>query len=160
MTLQTYGLDRLAQKLVLVHRSKDDSEPTYRNKDVLNEGYKMRTTVSYGLERFWGEYLRLGAETHEGQYWKDVWDTLVEDLLKPASITLPNETVIITPPPQGRKERSEDKTARETENTRQIHNMVNQLWEFAQSRPKDQRIALAILMQLCDCIVWWTQRYK
>jgi hypothetical protein len=118
----------------------------------------MRTTVSYGLERFWGEHLRLDADTDEGQYWKDVWDTLVEDLLRPASIHLPNDTVAITPAMRG--ERREDKIARETENTRQIHNMANKLWDFAQSNPKEQRIALAILMQLCDCIVWWTQRYK
>jgi hypothetical protein len=158
MTFQTYGLDRLAQKLVLIRRSQDDLNPIDRKKEVLNEGYKMRTTVSYGLERFWGEHLRLGAETDEGQYWKDVWDTLVEDLLRPASINLPNETVIITPPP--RVETKDEKRAREAENTHQIYEMANKLWTFAQSHPKDQRIALAILMQLCDCIVWWTQRYK
>jgi hypothetical protein len=160
MTLQIYGLDRIEQKLVLVSREENGVEPRYRNKDVLNEGYKMRTTVSYGLERFWGEHLRLGTETHEGCYWKDVWDTVVEDILKPAHIELPNEVVIIKSPPIGRRESQEDKAAREATNTRQIHNMANKLWAFAQSEPTNQRIALAVLTQLCDCLVWWTQRYK
>jgi hypothetical protein len=31
------------------------------------------------------------------------------------------------------------------------------LWNF----PIEQRkVTLAVLMQLCDSIVWWTQRYK
>jgi hypothetical protein len=25
---------------------------------------------------------------------------------------------------------------------------------------EDQRVAVAVLTQLCDCLVWWTQRYK
>lgn len=142
MSLQMYGLDQIAQKLVLVCRSSTDSgdaSPKYRNQEVLGQAYKMRTTVAYGLERFWGEHLRLGIETPEGRYWKDVWDALAEDILKPAQIELPND-------PANNQER--------------IYQMANKLWSFAQENPNDQRIALSVLTQLCDCLVWWTQRYK
>lgn len=44
MSWQAYSLDRIAQELVI----------RYRHQDVLNESHKMRMTVAYGLERFWG----------------------------------------------------------------------------------------------------------
>jgi len=161
MSLQTYGLDQIAQKLVLVCRSDSDattSAPKYRSRDVLGQTYKMRTTVAYGLERFWGEHLRLGADTPEGRYWKDVWDALSDDILKPANIRLPNDRVVIEKPRQN--ESKDEKQRREAENSRQINEMADKLWKFAQDKPGDQRIALAVLIQLCDCMVWWTQRYK
>ena len=42
-------------------------------------------------------------------------------------------------------------------NTQQIKTMSEKLWALS---VEDQRIAIAVLTQLCDCIVWWTQRYK
>ena len=63
MAWQSYGLDQAAQKLVL--------DAKQRNKDSLNQGYKMRMSVAYGLERFWGEHLRLqNKEPEKSQYWK------------------------------------------------------------------------------------------
>jgi hypothetical protein len=38
-----------------------------------------------------------------------------------------------------------------------VRAMAQQLWQLDL---EDQRIILAVLTQLCDCIVWWTQRYK
>ncbi len=35
--------------------------------------------------------------------------------------------------------------------------MAEKLWKIPLS---EQRIALMVLTQLCDSIVWWTQRYK
>jgi hypothetical protein len=35
--------------------------------------------------------------------------------------------------------------------------MAEKLWEID---IQDQRVAMAVLTQLCDCLVWWTQRYK
>jgi hypothetical protein len=65
---QPYSLDRLAQQLVLTQRDK---------KDVLIESHKMRMSVGYGLERFWGEHLRLERESKDkAAYWKAVWDGL------------------------------------------------------------------------------------
>ncbi|MEM9119712.1 MAG: hypothetical protein AAGD09_17780 [Cyanobacteria bacterium P01_F01_bin.56] len=130
MAWQSYGLDRKAQELVLNARTRDPQS--------LNQSYKMRMATPYGLERFWGEHLRLqGKEQDKADYWKDTWDALV-DVMNQAGVTLPNDRV-----------RSED--------TAQIKAMSDKLWKV---RVEDQRVALAVLTQLCDCIVWWTQRYK
>jgi hypothetical protein len=124
MAWQTYGLDREAQKLVLSARQRD--------RDSLNQAFKMRTTATYGLERFWGEQLRLkGKEQIKADYWRETWDALVE-ILQPTGILLPNN---ITDPEK----------------------MAQQLWSLSL---EDQRLALAVLTQLCDCMIWWTQRYK
>lgn len=147
MSWQAYSLDRIAQELVV----------KYRHQGVLNESHKMRMAVAYGLERFWGEHLRLKTEP-EGQYWKDVWDALVNKILQPANILLPNDPVNIEE--STRQETKAQKAAREARNTEQIKNMADKLWLFAEKNPDDQRVALAVLTQLCDCLVWWTQRYK
>jgi hypothetical protein len=146
MALQPYGLDRVAQELVTQHLCKE----------VLNESHKMRTTAAYGLERFWGEHLRHG-NTNEGHYWKAVWDNLVTILSK-ADIRLPAGTVEIIPKPQN--EQNGARQAREKLNAEAVQAVAQQLWQFAQEHPAEQRIALAVLIQLCDCLVWWTQRYK
>ncbi len=44
MAWQSYGLDRKAQDLVL--------KAKVRNKESLNQSYKMKMAVIYGLERF------------------------------------------------------------------------------------------------------------
>jgi hypothetical protein len=38
-----------------------------------------------------------------------------------------------------------------------IRDLAQRLWTFPQEQRK---VALAILIQLCDSLVWWTQRYK
>ncbi|MEO0537686.1 MAG: hypothetical protein AAF215_27965 [Cyanobacteria bacterium P01_A01_bin.123] len=130
MSWQSYGLDRKAQKLVLDAKQRDSSS--------LNQSYKMRMATAYGLERFWGEHLRLqGKEQTKSDYWKETWDALVE-VVGQAGIPLPNDTV-------------------QSENTADIQAMSDKLWKIGVD---DQRVALAVLTQLCDCIVWWTQRYK
>jgi hypothetical protein len=146
MTWHSYDLDHIAQELVL----------KYRHEDVLNESHKMRLAVAYGLERFWGEHLRLRKET-EGKYWKDTWDKL-KDILEVAGIELPNEPVLLKD--ALKKEDKHEKKAREKANSDQINKMTQKLWDFAQDKPDDNRIALAVLTQLCDSLVWWTQRYK
>jgi len=130
MAWTTYGLDQYAQKLVL--------EAKKRDPDSLNQSYKMRMAVSYGLERFWGEYLRLqDREQAKSQYWKKTWDTLVK-IMQEAGVNLPNDQV-------------------KANNTDQIEAMSEQLWKIPLA---DQRVSLAVLAQLCDSLVWWTQRYK
>jgi hypothetical protein len=120
MGWEPYKLDKVAHDLVFAARKEQ--------RDVLSQVYKMRTTVAYGLERFWGEQLRLEGE--EAAYWKATWDKLVE-IMALADIEIPN------------LENQSDQ--------------ISQLWQF----PKDDRkVALAVLTQLCDCMVWWTQRYK
>jgi hypothetical protein len=130
MGWQSYELDRIAQKLVLDARARDPK--------TLNQSHKMRMSVAYGLERFWGEHLRLkGKEEDKARYWKATWDAL-EQVMQNASVTLPNDRI-------------------NPENVTQIQEMSKKLWALSVD---DQRVAIAVLTQLCDCIVWWTQRYK
>ncbi|MGA9377282.1 MAG: hypothetical protein WBV73_00650 [Phormidium sp.] len=133
--LQLYQLDRYAHQLVLDYRDK---------KNVLNESHKMRMAIAYGLERFWGEHLRFERERSEesrnkGSYWKAVWVTLAE-ILHAAEIELPDKEGNVT-----------------LHQTREIEETVNAIWDMS---PKNRRIALMVLTQLCDALVWWTQRYK
>ncbi|MFE4108645.1 hypothetical protein [Almyronema epifaneia] len=130
MSWNSYGLDQIAQRLVLNARTRDPQS--------LNQSYKMRMAIAYGLERFWGEHLRLqGREQTKSDYWKETWDELVTVMMR-SGIQLPNDSV-------------------KSENTQQIKAMSEKLWQIGAD---EQRVALAVLTQLCDCIVWWTQRYK
>jgi hypothetical protein len=130
MGWKSYDLDREAQKLVLDAKKRDEKS--------LNQSYKMRMAVAYGLERFWGEHLRLQAkEPEKSQYWKETWDALV-GVMEQAGVLIPNEPV-------------------NANNVNQIQAMSDELWKL---KIDEQRVALAVLTQLCDCIVWWTQRYK
>ncbi len=122
-----YDLDYYAQELVLEFRN---------TKDVLNESHKMRMTIAYGLERFWGEHLRLkGKEQKKSDYWKQVWEKL-HSILDEAGIKLPNDNV---------------------NSTDDIKAIAKAIWSMPLA---DQRVALMVLTQLCDSLVWWTQRYK
>jgi hypothetical protein len=126
-----YGLDREAQQLVLTAKKRDG--------DSLNQAFKMREAVAYGLERFWGEHLRLhGKDQTKSDYWKETWDVLVK-IMKDAKVNIPNDRI------------------NSSDDTRAVEAMANKLWQLD---IKDQRIAIAVLTQLCDCVVWWTQRYK
>jgi hypothetical protein len=130
MGWKSYDLDREAQKLVLDAKKRDESS--------LNQSYKMRMAVAYGLERFWGEHLRLQAkEPDKSIYWKETWDALV-GVMEQAGVLIPNQAV-------------------NANNVNQIQTMSDELWNL---EIDEQRVALAVLTQLCDCIVWWTQRYK
>jgi len=132
-----YGLDRAAQKLVLDAKNRD-LEAKERDRDSLNQAFKMREAVAYGLERFWGEHLRLqGKEAAKSKYWKATWDELVR-LMDEAGVKIPNDQV-----------RAND--------TKSVQEMAQKLWEVD---VEDQQVAIAVLTQLCDCLVWWTQRYK
>ncbi|WP_324633260.1 hypothetical protein [Phormidium sp. CCY1219] len=85
MAWTSYSLDQVAQQLVLDARLRD--------RKSLNQSFKMRESVAYGLERFWGEHLRLQVrEPDKSQYWKATWDALV-DVMRQSGITVPNDTV-------------------------------------------------------------------
>ena len=136
-TRKFHSLDQIAQTLVLDARQRD--------RKSLNQSFKMREAVAYGLERFWGEHLRLKARSKKdgdefdckSQYWKATWDALVS-IMQPAGVKVPNDSV-------------------DVRNARIVQAMAEQLWSID---VEDQRIILAVLTQLCDAIVWWTQRYK
>lgn len=133
MSWESYNLDREAQRLVLAHRNKEG---------VIGQSHKMRITVAYGLERFWGEQLRLlgkndSKENDKGQYWRDTWKSFAK-IMERAGIKLPKEEVKYNDTPK-------------------IQEVAAKLWELP---IEDQRICLAVLTQFCDSLVWWTQRYK
>lgn len=150
MSWNYYGLDHKAQSLVLKAKQRD-LEVTQEGKKSLNQAFKMREAVAYGLERFWGEYLRLQKkEPNKSTYWKEVWDTLVE-IMKQAQVTVPNDSI------------SKDKKKAVAD----IEKMSQKFWGDVALDDKDtkftkenQRVTLAVLTQLCDCLVWWTQRFK
>jgi hypothetical protein len=128
MGWESYNLDKEAHDLVLKYRDK---------KDALNQAYKMRVAVAYGLERFWGEQFRLIKDRDKADYWRDTWKALV-NIMANAGVEIPNDDV-------------------SSGDTAAIKIMANKLWDF----PVEQRkVAIAILTQLCDSMVWWTQRYK
>ena len=140
MAWHAYGLDRIAQKLVIRAKEVDDDSEIKGN-PCLREAYKMRESVAYGLERFWGEHLRhQGKEDKKAAYWKETWDALVE-VMADAQVTLPNnDDPKITSEQLWGERAVDDKDTKLT--------------------LEDQRLSLAVLVQLCDCLVWWTQRYK
>jgi hypothetical protein len=142
MSWQPYELDRQAQKLVLKYRDKQDGD----KQEVLQQSFKMRQAVAYGLERFWGEHLRLKRDQktqEQSKYWWDTWKTLA-DILQPAGISLPVK--VLSYDQYGKLD------------TAQIEEVTRYLWE--QLTLDDRRVAIAVLTGLCDCLVWWTQRYK
>lgn len=138
MTWYSYELDREAQELVI----------RFKDEDVLNESHKMRVTAAYGLERFWGEHLRLISkfkDKQKGEYWRDTWLTLVR-VMRDAGIEVPNEKI-------GFDEKGNFKKD-------DIKLMTQKLWDQKAFPLEHQRVTLAVLTQLCDSLVWWTQRYK
>lgn len=131
MAWHPYDLDHLAQEIVLKARNADH--------DSLNQAYKMRATCAYGLERFWGEHLRLAdKEPAKAQFVADVWSGFV-GIMARTGIKLPGEML----------------TSRDRETD--IQSVAEQLWRLNR---QEQQASLAVLTSLCDAVVWWTQRLK
>ena len=126
MALTLYSLDQKAHDLVL----------EFRDTGTLKQVFKMRSTAVYGLERFWGEPLRL--EDDEALYWRRTWDVLRE-IVNLAGVVLPNSST-------------------DTITTAQIRTITEELWNA--EKIEQRQVSLAVLVQLCDAMVWWTQRYK
>lgn len=130
MSWKPYALDQKARVLVK-NALEGDKGIKEASKQAFKESYKMRETVVYGLERFWGEAKRHEKDSSKKAiYWKATWDVLVETLEK-TEVKLPKHN--------------------------KVDLMADKLWNLPR---EEQQIALAVLTQLCDCMVWWTQRYK
>jgi hypothetical protein len=120
MSWHPYELDNHARNIVKL-----------QTKESIKECYRMRQTIAYGLERFWGEQYRLeGEDQFRADYWSSVWNKLV-NILAEGGVILPQH--------------------------QDVDMMANELWKLDMT---DQQIALAVLTQFCDCLIWWTQRYK
>ena len=99
----------------------------------------MRANCAYGLERFWGEHLRLAdKEPNKAQFVIDVWTAFVGIMAK-AKVKLPGTMLA--------------RTASEAE----IQSVAEYLWRLERD---EQQASLAVLTSLCDSVVWWTQRLK
>ena len=141
MTWHPYGLDQIAHRLV--RRAIDiDADGELSGDSCLREVYEMRESVAYGMERFWGEHLRHESKGQKknATYWQETWDELVK-LLGTAGVIIPNDT--------------------------DPNTMAQMLWGDLRLNDsglkfthENRQLALAVLTQLCDCMVWWTQRYK
>jgi hypothetical protein len=133
MAWHPYHLDHLAQEIVLRARQRDPSS--------LNQAYKMRASCAYGLERFWGEHLRLAdKELEKAAFVADVWKAFV------GIIRQTDNSVLL---PDAMLSRKADETV--------IHAMAQQIWEMSS---QDHQTCLAVLTALCDSIIWWVQRLK
>lgn len=131
MAWHPYNLDHLAQEIVLQARHRDPNS--------LNQAHKMRASCAYGLERFWGEHLRLKEkEPEKAAFVGDVWKALV-GILKQGGVTLPGTLL----------------SSKDAEAT--IQGVAELIWRL---KPQEQQVALAVLTALCDSVVWWTQRLK
>lgn len=133
MSWEFYGLDERARKLVKqqLASAREANLPAKETQIIIKESHKMRQTVAFGLERFWGEQLRLqDKEPAKANYWRDTWNELVM-ILKEGEVNLPQH--------------------------QNVDAMADALWKIS---PENQQIALSVLTQLCDSLVWWTQRYK
>lgn len=132
-----FDLDHHAQRIVLAARKRDPKS--------LNQAYKLRATCAYGLERFWGEHLRLnGAKSNQedknkAAFIEDVWKALSVELLPKAGVHIPFEVL----------SNNQDES--------KILDVAERLWDL---NPYDRQVALAVLTNLSDAVVWWTQRLK
>lgn len=186
MTWSPYELDRRALKIVLNAQKRDrhdsqdreDRPKEQRKKESSkNEGtlgslsqvYKMRASCAYGLERFWGEHLRLAhalEPTNQNQTKKqekdkkkliddmkkariivETWLELV-DIMKAAGIHLPKTVADLS-----KCNDSQPKALTVDE----IEAFSFQIWNLD---PRDAQVSLSVLTAFCDSIVWWTQRLK
>jgi|LakMenEpi03Aug12_release.lakeMendotaPanAssembly.Ray.scaffolds.fasta_scaffold80009_4 hypothetical protein len=155
MSWTPYDLDHLAQGIVLKARErileiekssrseKDRNEKLKEARDALNQAFKMRANCAFGLERFWGEHLRLAKgeqekENFSAAFVADVWRVFVV-IMRDAEIKLPPDLL--------------SSKASEVE----IKKATNQIWSLG---PQNRQVALAVLTNLCDSVVWWTQRLK
>jgi hypothetical protein len=110
----------------------------------------MRSACAYGLERFWGEHLRLAGkdrpddrdvsndDLNKAAFIADVWSAFVGIMAK-ADVRLPGEVL--------------SNRASEAD----IQSVAEQLWAIPLN---EQQVSLAVLTALCDAVVWWTQRLK
>lgn len=128
-----FDLDHKAQEIVLNARKRDQ--------ESLNQAFKMRATCAYGLERFWGEHLRLRrVDTNRADFVKETWEKFIE-------IIESSKPGIEIPRTHSSAELPEALLTAE----------LNKIWALSHT---DQQECLAVLVALCDAIVWWTQRLK
>lgn len=147
MTWTPYLLDNIAQQIVLKAIDQDFAN----NTKCLGQAHRLRGACAYGLERFWGEQIRLLNETNlndkaKGQFTREVWNALAL-IMKGAGVELPSGD--ISQPPK--RLTSQDRSLY-TDQVREACSKIRSLDK------NDAQASLAVLTSLCDAIVWWKQR--
>jgi hypothetical protein len=194
MTWKPYELDRIALQIVLNAKTRAESshaktrsgaDNKMNDKDSaakktslgsLNQVYKMRAACAFGLERFWGEHLRLAhvidstserkanqskvdSLKHRGDREKamiiiDTWLAFV-GIMKTAGIELPNTVVdlakLFADSDQG--DAAPPKALKQDE----IKQVTQKIWNLT---IMENQACLSVLTSFCDAIVWWTQRLR
>lgn len=133
MGWRPYDLDHLAVEIVLKAKQRDEKDGT----DSRTQAHKMRAACAYGLERFWGESRRIAKdEPNRAAFIADVWKGF-SGVLDKAGISIPADLL------------SQDGQAAEASA------IINKLWALSLY---EQSVALTVLTNLCDSVVWWSQR--
>jgi hypothetical protein len=138
MSWQPYGIDDCARQVVLDALKRDPERKS------MNQIFKMRLTCSYGLERFWGEYLRLrdgnSVEQNKAKIIKQTWLMLKNDILCDTGITLPYVPDV------------------DLEDVDAVSSSLEAIWSLRTANPHQAQIVLAVLVNFCDAIIWWKNR--
>ena len=139
MTWKPYALDECAQKIVSDAISRDPGRKS------LNQIFKMRTTCAYGLERFWGEYLRLAGgndlDRNKSKIILDTWKSFNQVVLSEIGIIL-----------------SSDLENFNCSDPESVESSLRELWQIRTGNPKEAQLLLAVLASFCDAIIWWKNR--
>ena len=147
MTWTPYLIDNIAQQIVLDAIERDRA----RNTKSLAQAHRLRSTCAYGLERFWGEQIRLLNENNpsdkaKGDFTSDVWQALTA-IMNSAGVDLPSARIA---PPPNRIARNERSPYHE-----QVRSACSQIRNLDKN---ESQASLSVLSTLCDAIVWWKQR--
>ena len=137
MSWQPYRIDDCARQVVLKALQRDPKG------ESLSQVFKMRVTCAYGLERFWGEYLRLkqkSAERMKAEIILDTWRFMSEEILADTGIDLPFEPNLTL----------NDQAA--------VRRSLVQLWDLRATQPYQAQVALSVLTTFCEAIIWWKNR--
>lgn len=138
MNWQPYGIDDCARQVVLNALRND------RSGDSLNQVFKMRITCAYGLERFWGEYLRLKngnpKEQSKAAIIQDTWRLMKEQILSGTGIELPYQPNL------------------NTRSAEDVRRSLQEIWQLRTTKPHEAQVVLAVLVSFCEAIIWWKNR--
>jgi hypothetical protein len=140
MSWQPYRIDDCARQVVLKALERDQT------RDSLNQVFKMRITCAYGLERFWGEYLRLKqnrADQLRAEIVLDTWRFLSKDILVGTGIDLPYEPQL---------------DPRDRNHQEAVRSSLIRIWDLRTRKPYQAQVALSVLTTFCEAIIWWKNR--
>jgi hypothetical protein len=140
MSWQPYRIDDCARQVVLKALQRDPQG------DSLSQVFKMRVTCAYGLERFWGEYLRLKqkpAERLKAEIILDTWKFMKDDILAGTGIVLPFDP---------------DLDPSDRRNQEAVRRSLEQFWNLRTTQPYQAQVTLSVLTTFCEAIIWWKNR--